>query len=126
VDGISNFSALQAALGDRDNVPGRKAAHEAVFYAFDLLNLNGVDLMPAPCLSVRTGLWRSSAPGAIRYSEHLPADEGDAQPYACIRADRIRSICAMDRVFATGKRESTGTHRVILRSSIAASARPNS
>jgi ATP-dependent DNA ligase len=48
VDGIPNFSALQAALGDRQNVPGHKAAHEAVFYAFDLLHLNGVDLMPAP------------------------------------------------------------------------------
>ena len=37
VEGIPNFSALQAALGAREG-PGHKAAHEAVFYAFDLLH----------------------------------------------------------------------------------------
>jgi bifunctional non-homologous end joining protein LigD len=42
VNGVANFSALQAALGAREG-PGDKAAHEAVFYAFDLLHLNGVD-----------------------------------------------------------------------------------
>jgi ATP-dependent DNA ligase len=43
VDGIPSFSAPQAALGAREG-PGNKSAQEAVFYAFDLLHLNGVDL----------------------------------------------------------------------------------
>jgi bifunctional non-homologous end joining protein LigD len=46
---INGIATLQAALGAREG-PGHKAAHEAVFYAFDLLHLNGVDLQPAPLL----------------------------------------------------------------------------
>jgi hypothetical protein len=36
--GIPSFSALQAALGVREarSHPGHKAAHEAIYYAFDL------------------------------------------------------------------------------------------
>ena len=55
VNGIASFSALQAALGAREG-PGHKAAHEAVFYAFDLLHLNGVDLQPAPLLKRKEAL----------------------------------------------------------------------
>jgi bifunctional non-homologous end joining protein LigD len=55
VNGISDFSALQAALGAREG-PGHKAAHESVFYAFDLLHLNGVDLQPAPLLKRKAAL----------------------------------------------------------------------
>jgi bifunctional non-homologous end joining protein LigD len=79
INGISNFSALQAALGAREG-PGHKAAIEAVFYAFDLLHLNGVDLMPAPLTQRKDGLAElvGGSTGPIRYSEHLPAREGDA------------------------------------------------
>ena len=78
IDGIPNFSALQAALGAREG-PKHKAAHEAVLYAFDLLHLNGVDLQPAPLLKRKAALKEIiGAAGPIRYSEHLPADEGEA------------------------------------------------
>jgi bifunctional non-homologous end joining protein LigD len=78
VNGLPNFSALQAALGAREG-PGHKAAHEAVFYAFDLLHLNGVDLQPAPLLRRKAALSEFvGAAGTIRYSEHLSGDEGEA------------------------------------------------
>jgi bifunctional non-homologous end joining protein LigD len=78
VNGVSNFSALQAALGAREG-PGHKAAHEAVFYAFDLLHLNGVDLQPATLLKRKDALAElvGGGVGAIHYSEHL-ADNGEA------------------------------------------------
>jgi bifunctional non-homologous end joining protein LigD len=77
VDGVPSFSALQAALGAREG-PGHKAAHEAVFYAFDLLHMNGVDLRPAPLWKRKEGLAELTAglSGAMRYSEHL-ADNGE-------------------------------------------------
>jgi bifunctional non-homologous end joining protein LigD len=82
VDGIPSFSALQAALGDRENVPGRKAAHEAVFYAFDLLHRDGVDLQPEPLLKRKAALAEvvgaGVGAGAIRYSEHFAGEEGEA------------------------------------------------
>jgi bifunctional non-homologous end joining protein LigD len=77
VGGIPSFSALQAALGAREG-PGHKAAHEAVFYAFDLLHLNGVDLRPAPLLKRKAALAELIGTGAIRYSEHLAGQEGTA------------------------------------------------
>ena len=79
VNGIASFSALQAALGARQG-PGHKAAHEAVFYACDLLHLNGVDLQPAPLLKRKQALvdLTGRLAGAIRYSEHL-AEDGDAE-----------------------------------------------
>jgi len=55
VGGIPNFSALQAALGAREG-PGHKAAHEAVFYAFDLLHLDGADLGGTPLVERKQAL----------------------------------------------------------------------
>jgi ATP-dependent DNA ligase len=45
-----------------------KAAHEAVFYAFDLLHLNGVDLQPASLLKRKEALVELTGrlAGAIR------------------------------------------------------------
>jgi DNA ligase D-like protein (predicted ligase) len=86
VNGIASFSALQAALGARDG-PGHKAAHEAVFYAFDLLHLNGVNLQAASLLKRKEALAELTGrlAGAIRYSEHLTED-GEAL---------FRQSCAM-------------------------------
>ena len=80
MNGIASFSALQAALGAREG-PGHKAAHEAVFYAFDLLHLNGLDLQPAPLLKRKEALVELTGrfAGAIRYSEHLT---GDGEPFS--------------------------------------------
>jgi bifunctional non-homologous end joining protein LigD len=107
VDGIPNFSALQAALGDRQNVPGRKAAHEAVFYAFDLLHLNGVDLQPAPLVKRKTALSEvGGCAGAIRYSEHLPGDEGEALfRQSCMMALEGVISKRIDRPYRSGRGE---------------------
>jgi bifunctional non-homologous end joining protein LigD len=77
VDGIPSFSALQAALGAREG-PGHKAAHEAVFYAVDLLHLDGRDLQSEPLLKRKAALAEIVSPGAIRYSEHFDGEEGEA------------------------------------------------
>src|SRR5262245_26973008 len=69
--GISVFSMLQAALshGDRDSF---------VYYAFDLLHLNGEDLTRLPLLERKAALKElledTGDTGSIRYSEHFAED----------------------------------------------------
>ena len=53
--GISSFARLKAALGDR-------VADRLVFYAFDLLRLNGQDLRPLPLLERKRQLELLLAP----------------------------------------------------------------
>ena len=82
--GLPDFSALQAALGAREG-PGHKAAHEAVFYAFDLLHLNGLDLQPAPLLKRKSALAELvGTAGAIRYRSTSRARK--ARRYSASRA----------------------------------------
>lgn len=63
--GKSNFQALQASL------KGGKA--ELVYFAFDLLELNGQDLKAEPLLARKAKLAKlvGNAKGTIRYSEHI-------------------------------------------------------
>ena len=103
VDGISNFSALQAALGAREG-PGHKAAHEAVFYAFDLLHLDGADLSRMPLADRKqalAGLVEGST-GAIRYSEHLSEGEGLFKHACLMGLEGIISKRA-DRPYRSGR-----------------------
>jgi bifunctional non-homologous end joining protein LigD len=84
--GIPSFSALQAALGAREG-PGHKAAHEAVFYAFDILFLDGHDLRERPLETRRRALiellGKAGAGGHVRLSEHQE-DNGEAMlRHAC-------------------------------------------
>lgn len=75
--GRSDFSALQQALGGRG---GKRFAHEAVFYAFDLLYLEGHDLRMMPLRDRRNLLVKVLAGNEnpiIRLSEEVEAD-GDA------------------------------------------------
>jgi len=71
-NGISNFSALQAALkaGDREHF---------VYYVFDLLHLDGRDLSRQPLIERKAALRRllnsTKDMTAIKYSEHFE-DEG--------------------------------------------------
>lgn len=67
--GASDFSALQADLSE-----GR--ADRLVFYAFDLMHLDGEDLRKAPLTDRKARLERllRAAPPALRYSEHF--DDG--------------------------------------------------
>jgi bifunctional non-homologous end joining protein LigD len=103
-NGVSNFSALQAALGDKH----AGVAAGAVFFAFDLLYLNGEDLRPLP-LADRKGRLEALVPaggtGALRLSEHLQADG----------AAMVRSACSLglegviskrrDRPYRSGRHE---------------------
>ncbi|TDR93668.1 DNA ligase D [Enterovirga rhinocerotis] len=83
-DGVASFSALQQALSDTNG----KIAHEAVFYAFDLLHLEGHDLRPLP-LEERKARLADLVPaggtGHLRLGEHLEAD-GEAM---------VRSACRL-------------------------------
>ena len=77
--GHSNFSELASALksGDSDHF---------IFQCFDLLHLDGFDLMPAPLIErkdlLRQMLVRRPVPG-IRYSEHLTGDAARMLSEAC-------------------------------------------
>jgi bifunctional non-homologous end joining protein LigD len=86
-NGIPSFSALQAALGARSG-PGHKAAIEAVYYAFDLLHLDGRDYRDEPLEARRAALASlMSVMGAgtvLRFSEHLEADGEAMFNQACV------------------------------------------
>ena len=64
--GVSSFSALQASLSD-----GKTA--DLVFFGFDLLHLDGVDLRGDPLLARKEKLEHllEGSEGVIRYSEHF-------------------------------------------------------
>ena len=106
VNGIASFSALQAALGAREG-PGHKAAHEAVFYAFDLLHLNGVDLQPAPLLQRKEALVELTGrlAGAIRYSEHLTGDGEALFRQSCLMGLEGVISKRSDRPYRSGRGE---------------------
>jgi bifunctional non-homologous end joining protein LigD len=69
-DGTTSFSELVADL--KASIRGRM-----VYYAFDLLYLNGVDLRGAALLdrkSVLAGLLKAPKSGVVRFSEHIDGD----------------------------------------------------
>jgi bifunctional non-homologous end joining protein LigD len=77
--GVSSFAALQAALseGRRENM---------VYYAFDLLHLDGEDLTGEPLVARKerlTALIEGADPARLRYSEHF-AEPGEIMlAHAC-------------------------------------------
>ena len=79
-DGTSSFQALQKALGE-----GRH--QDLVYYAFDLLYLDGYDLRGAPLLSRKDALAAllSGHPqeGKIRLSDHVQGQGDDFYRQAC-------------------------------------------
>lgn len=78
--GVSSFSALQQALAAGDT-------GSAVFYAFDLLYLDGRDVRALPLTERKDLLLQSldDAPpgGPVRFSEHLAADGAAMARHAC-------------------------------------------
>ncbi|QEL26967.1 ATP-dependent DNA ligase (plasmid) [Bosea sp. F3-2] len=94
--GASDFGALQKALGGRG---GKRFASEAIFYAFDLLYLNGHDLRALGCGERRAILddTLGIAPhGSIHMSEDINADG----------AAFLRLACEMDLEGIIAKRRS--------------------
>lgn len=80
--GRSSFSALQKALGGRG---GKRNAGEAIFYAFDLLYLDGYDLTKLGQHERRQMLQDllEGHDGAIRLSETIEADGDELLKHAC-------------------------------------------
>ncbi|MDR6872219.1 bifunctional non-homologous end joining protein LigD [Bosea sp. BE125] len=78
--GISSFSALQEALSE-----GRTGA--LVFFAFDLLHLDGEDLRAEPLLArkeqLEALLQAAAADGPLRYSEHFVEPGQTMLRHAC-------------------------------------------
>jgi len=79
-DGISSFSLLQQDL--------KESRHDRmVFYAFDLLHLDGTDLRPAPLISRKDALAgllkRQPAQGPLRISESLTEPGTTLLRHAC-------------------------------------------
>lgn len=90
--GRPSFGLLQQALGTRGNSrnPGNKAAHEAIFYAFDLLFLDGRDMRDMALSDRREHLEDLvTNTGVMRLSQEI---EGDAisRPHQRLRR-RCRS-----------------------------------
>ncbi len=79
--GHSSFSALQAALS-RDQ---RGVARQAIYYAFDLLYLDGLDLRALPLAERKAHLadLLAGAEGPLRLSEHLDGDGAAMIRHAC-------------------------------------------
>jgi bifunctional non-homologous end joining protein LigD len=80
--GRSDFSRLQKALGGRG---GKRNAGEAIFYAFDLLYLDGHDLTRMGQLERREILrdLLEGQEGAIKFSESIDADGEQLLQSAC-------------------------------------------
>jgi bifunctional non-homologous end joining protein LigD len=80
--GRSDFSSLQKALGGRS---GKRNAGEAIFYAFDLLYLDGHDLTRMGQHERREMLrdLLEGHEGAIKFSETLEADGEQLLNSAC-------------------------------------------
>jgi ATP-dependent DNA ligase len=65
---------------------GRRRSHEAVLYAFDLIELDGDDLRSLPLIERKRRLARligKARPRAIRYSEHLAGDGPTVFEHVC-------------------------------------------
>ncbi len=70
-DGVTDFNRLRAALG-------RKGSRQAFLYAFDLLELDGIDLRREPWETRRatlTSILRKSVDG-VRLCEHIEGTDG--------------------------------------------------
>jgi bifunctional non-homologous end joining protein LigD len=100
--GISDFAALQAALAD-----GPAAA--AVFCAFDLLYLDGVDLRDRALQERKALLERLLAPlgpgAGIRYSDHVRSDGAAMVRHAGLMGFEGVVSKRADRPYRSGRRE---------------------
>jgi bifunctional non-homologous end joining protein LigD len=71
--GVSDFGALRSAIEDEP--------HRLLFYAFDLLHLNGKDMRGVPLIDRRNALRRlldgAAGDGAIQFSEHTDGSGPD-------------------------------------------------
>lgn len=95
--GVSSFAALQQTLGGRG---GRRISPEAIFYAFDILYLDGRDLRPRSLEERRSELRAVLADAdpsraLIRLSDEVDGDGGNLLREACRMG--LEGIIAKDR-----------------------------
>ena len=76
-EGLSDFSALQAALSDGEG--------DIAFFAFDLLELDGENLKSLPLVERKDQLKRLLKPanGAVRFADHVRGDGAAVFEKAC-------------------------------------------
>jgi DNA ligase D-like protein (predicted ligase) len=98
-DGTTSFADLQAATD-------RRTTDELVYFAFDLLFLDGVDLTGEPLLERKARLKRllAKAPASIRYTEHVIGNGPAFYRAAC--EHRIEGIVSkrLDAPYRSGDR----------------------
>jgi bifunctional non-homologous end joining protein LigD len=95
-DGAPDFSALQDALST-----GR--TDRLIFYAFDLLYLDGYDLRPVPLIGRKTALATLIAPsGMVRYSEHFEGDGKQVFRHVC-RLGLEGVVSKLDAPYRSGR-----------------------
>jgi bifunctional non-homologous end joining protein LigD len=96
-DGTTSFADMQAAAEGKARL---------VYFAFDLLHLDGLDLMPLPLLERKALLERllAGGPAAIRYSSHHVGD--GPKLYAAGAAQGIEGLLSkqIDKPYAPGNR----------------------
>jgi bifunctional non-homologous end joining protein LigD len=99
--GDSDFAALESYVSSQK--PDR-AAHDVVFYAFDLLYLTPLDVRGAPLIARKHALQellaRERKNSPLRYSEHLE-EQGAAV---------LRSACDMELEGIVAKRKDSAYH----------------
>jgi bifunctional non-homologous end joining protein LigD len=97
--GLTSFAAMQAATD-------RRSSDELVYFAFDLLYLDGEDLSRRPLLERKEQLAKllARAPAGLRYCEHFAEPGPDVLTAACqIGAEGIVSK-RIDQPYAPGNR----------------------
>jgi bifunctional non-homologous end joining protein LigD len=98
-DSLSSFAAMQAATDHR-------ASDELVYFAFDLLHIDGEDLARKPLLERKARLAEllMGAPAGLRYCEHFHEPGPQARAAACqIGAEGVVSK-RIDPPYAPGNR----------------------
>ena len=127
--GVSSFSALQQALAAGDT-------GSAVFYAFDLLYLDGRDLRALPLTERKDLLLQSlddvEPGGPIRFSEHLAADGEAMARHACrlglegIVAKRADAPCRSGRTDAWRKIKCSSSEEFVVAGFMPSTTAPKS
>ena len=105
--GRSSFPALQQALGTGGRGPGKRTAHEAVLYCFDLLYLDGHDLRLWSLENRRDALLGiiGEAGPVLLYSQAFESTGADL--FAAAQTNELEGIVSKrkDLPYTSGRRE---------------------
>ena len=78
-DGMPRFQLLQPRVGRKSGIEALRGQGHIVYYVFDLLYLDGYDLMPCPLVERKQVLEKILRPASfIKLSEHI---EGDGEAF---------------------------------------------